>query len=72
MCIVCKDRKEQGVLRRFSCQNGKLSSYVGYGRSFYLCKKCEKNLEDKVLIKAFSRVCKNKIKITDLETILNG
>jgi len=57
MCISCRERLSQDKLLRFRCQNGDLSKFAGYGRSFYICEKCL--CEEKKLAKALMRQCKN-------------
>lgn len=75
MCIVCRDRFEQRALYKFKIVSEKITQDVKYGRSFYLCQFCFEK-EDKILQKAFSRVCKNlNTKITQQglkEIFLNG
>jgi len=71
MCIGCRVRLPQKELVRLSCKDKELQKYLGFGRSFYLCKECIKEGE-KVLKKALSRACKKEIKINNLEKILNG
>ncbi|CAM2755560.1 YlxR family protein [Helicobacter felis] len=40
MCVCCRERALQENLLRFSIQEGKIISFCGQGRSFYLCKTC--------------------------------
>jgi len=56
---------------RLSCVDHELKTYIGYGRSFYLCDKCISD-GGKSIKKALSRACKREIKINDVEKILNG
>jgi len=56
---------------RLSCEEKMIKSYLGFGRSFYLCEKCIKKGE-KALKKPLSRICKKEIKKIDLEKIVNG
>lgn len=74
MCIVCRTRLTKVDLVRLKCENKKLVSYNGYGRSFYICNKClDENLPDntKRLEKALFRECKNKDEyIVQLKEIL--
>ena len=76
MCVVCRNRSEKENLLRLKCENKKLVSFNGYGRSFYICKSClelafdnEKDL--KRLEKTLYRECKNKDEyIVQLKEIL--
>ena len=74
MCIVCRARLNKENLLRLKCENKKLVSFDGYGRSFYICKTClDENLEKntKRLEKALFRECKNKDEyIVQLKEIL--
>ena len=69
MCIVCKNRF------RFKVVLGDIVPKAEHGRSGYLCQNCIER-EDKVLQKAFSKICKNlNTKITQQglkEIFLNG
>lgn len=71
MCISCQTRSLQKDLFRLQCKDRELTKYTNFGRSFYICHKCfeEKN---KNLLKALSRACKKEIKITNLESLING
>lgn len=40
MCVVCRERYEQKSLLRFQLNSEKILEFSGYGRSFYICKKC--------------------------------
>ncbi len=71
MCICCRQRFSQKALIRLQCPNKRLVHFTGEGRSFYLCGKCS-SLKEKKLYKALSRACKREIKITDVESLLNG
>ncbi|MFQ6342953.1 hypothetical protein [Campylobacter sp. VTCC 70190] len=75
MCIVCKNRFEQKLLFRFKVVLGVIVSKAECGRSGYLCQNCIEK-EDKILQKAFSKICKNlNTKITQQELkeiFLNG
>ena len=73
MCIVCKNRFEQDTLFRFRFVLEGISTKEKRGRSSYLCENCIKK-DEKILQKAFSKVCKNhKINQQELkEKILNG
>lgn len=71
MCIVCKERFEQRSLFRFKIISGNIEPHFKCGRSFYLCSICILK-EDKILQKAFSKMCKNltmKITQQDLKEI---
>ncbi|ARJ57349.1 putative nucleic-acid-binding protein (DUF448 domain) [Campylobacter cuniculorum DSM 23162 = LMG 24588] len=61
MCIVCKNRFEKRLLNRFSMDANKLCVNVKLGRGIYLCQTCALK-EEKILYKAFSKMCK-KLKI---------
>ena len=71
MCICCRQRFSQKELIRLQCVDKELTPFKGKGRSFYLCCKCS-SLKEKKLYKALSRACKKEIKITDVESLLNG
>ncbi|RUM65725.1 MAG: DUF448 domain-containing protein [Sulfurospirillum sp.] len=71
MCICCRERKSQKELIRLQCSDHMLHHFSGTGRSFYLCPECS-SLKEKKLLKALSRACKKEIKITDLESLLDG
>ncbi|MBC5858118.1 DUF448 domain-containing protein [Campylobacter jejuni] len=75
MCIVCKNRFKQNVLFRFKVVLGDIMPKAEHGRSGYLCQNCIEK-EDKILQKAFSKICKNlNTKITQQglkEIFLNG
>jgi predicted RNA-binding protein YlxR (DUF448 family) len=74
MCIVCRCRLEKENLLRLQCKDKKLVSFIGNGRSFYLCKTClDDNLESgrKKLEKSLFKECKNKDEyIVQLKEIL--
>jgi predicted RNA-binding protein YlxR (DUF448 family) len=65
MCIACRQRAAQNTLIRLQYNDGKLCSYGGVGRSFYICSVCMD--ENKKLTRALSRVCRTNI----TETVLN-
>jgi len=71
MCIGCRQRISQKELIRLQYVEKKLTYFSGKGRSFYLCGECSSK-RDKKLLRALSRVCKREIKITDVESLLNG
>lgn len=58
-CVVCRVKFSQKLLNRLQCVDGKLSSFSGYGRSFYICKDCLKE-DEKKIEKSLYRTCKNK------------
>jgi len=58
MCIVCKLRDVQSNLVRLQYKDKAVVNFTGSGRSFYVCKNC---INNKNLLKHFSRVCKTKI-----------
>jgi predicted RNA-binding protein YlxR (DUF448 family) len=60
MCISCRERLAQDKLFRLRCQDGELSRFVGYGRSFYICEKCL--CDEKKISKALMRQCRSKHK----------
>lgn len=76
MCVLCRARLEKNSLERLKCENKKLVSFNGYGRSFYICKSCidlafnsKKDL--KRLEKMLYKECKNKDEyIVQLKEIL--
>ena len=53
MCVVCKKRFEQRILRRYRLINSSL--FFGNGRSFYLCEECLKK-DEKILRKSLGKV----------------
>jgi predicted RNA-binding protein YlxR (DUF448 family) len=70
MCIVCRVRLEQSELRRFVYNKSEILVFNGSGRSFYICKNCINDSNEKSLKRSLSRVCKREIK--DLEIVRNG
>jgi predicted RNA-binding protein YlxR (DUF448 family) len=65
MCIVCRKRLVQRELIRLQCQEKKIVSYSGFGRSFYVCLDCFdsnkliKNLSFRYKIKDLDELRKN-------------
>jgi len=59
MCIVCRERFEQNVLRRFRCEEGEIIKYDNHGRSFYICNNCIET-QANLLIKKVNKICKNR------------
>lgn len=57
-CIGCRGKFLQKSLLRLQCNEKKLTSFSGKGRSFYICKECLENNNN--LEKALFRNCKNK------------
>jgi predicted RNA-binding protein YlxR (DUF448 family) len=57
MCVVCRERLEQGMMFRFQCENGTILKFRGFGRSFYICKTCINNPK---LDKIMKKICKTK------------
>ncbi len=55
MCVVCRKRFYQSELNRMQCKNGKLISFRGSGRSFYVCKEC---IDKKKFINYIAKICK--------------
>jgi len=55
MCIVCRTRDLQKNLIRLQCDNQKLISFKGIGRSFYVCKDC---IKEKKFINYIAKKCK--------------
>ncbi len=73
MCIVCKNRFEKRLLTRFGVDSNQFCADFRLGRGIYLCGACALK-EEKILHKAFSRMCK-KLKINPQnlkELVLNG
>jgi len=60
MCISCRQRDMQSRLIRLQCENSQLSLFKGSGRSFYICKICQK--DQKKVLKALMRQCKSSDK----------
>ncbi|MGX3010112.1 DUF448 domain-containing protein [Helicobacter sp. 23-1044] len=54
MCVACRGRFAQDLLKRLQIENGEVVAFRGFGRSFYLCDSCieSKNCE-KILQKIF-------------------
>ncbi len=67
MCIACKKRDYQHLLKRFACVNSKLVSNPKNMRSFYLCDDCIATKDEKKLSKILSRL---KISFASLKEIL--
>jgi len=60
MCVSCRSRHNQNTLLRLQCRDASLESFMGSGRSFYLCKVC---LDDeKKLTKSLMRQCRSSDK----------
>jgi len=57
MCISCRERNSQKKLQRLQCVDGKLESFNGSGRSFYICKNCL--AQEKKLSKTLMRKCRS-------------
>jgi predicted RNA-binding protein YlxR (DUF448 family) len=57
MCIVCRERLLQEDLIRLQCKNSKLLEYSKVGRSFYLCKNCLENNNNR-LSKSLAHQCR--------------
>ncbi len=71
MCINCRTRALQKDLFRLQCKDKELIKHTNFGRSFYICHECLE-IKNKNLLKALSRACKKEIKITNLESLING
>lgn len=71
MCISCRTRDLQKDLLRLQCKDKELINYTNFGRSFYICRECFTK-KNKNLLKALSRACKKEIKITNLESLIDG
>ncbi|GGD31719.1 hypothetical protein GCM10012288_02090 [Malaciobacter pacificus] len=77
-CIVCRKKFEQKELLRFKCENEKLVQYNNYGRSFYICETCSKQIQTDLKVKDLKRLekilnkeCKSKNNfVTQLKEIL--
>lgn len=62
MCVACRERFAQDLLKRLQVKNGEVIAFSGFGRSFYLCESCTKTKNcEKILQKIF------KINITNLK-----
>jgi predicted RNA-binding protein YlxR (DUF448 family) len=73
MCINCKRKYSQKDLLRLQCIGRELMLYTKKGRSFYLCDDCLNLKQDiKRLQKSLSNRCKGMVKLTDLESLING
>ncbi len=72
MCVGCRDRYPQIALLRLQCNKKVLMEFLGSGRSFYLCHRCIKEEDKKNLIRKLSAICKKSIKITELESVIDG
>ena len=69
MCIACKKRDYQHLLRRFACIDARLVLEPKNTRSFYLCDDCLSTKDEKILSKILSRFI--KISPASLKEILN-
>ncbi len=58
MCIACRSRISQRDLIRLQCIKKEIIVYSKRGRSFYICKKCLKNIKKDKLAKSLQRYCK--------------
>jgi predicted RNA-binding protein YlxR (DUF448 family) len=72
MCINCRDKIPQKSLIRLQCIEGRVISFRGIGRSFYLCKNCIDKRDEKKIKKILSNRCKRDVDISELESILDG
>lgn len=57
MCIICKSRLLKSSLFRYQIKQGKITTFLGSGRSFYICLSCLD--KEKKLKKVLSRKCAN-------------
>ena len=77
-CVARRGKFEQKELLRLKCEDKKLLFYNNLGRSFYICKECEKLLqtdingkEYKKIEKSLCKECKNKDNyVTQLKEML--
>lgn len=58
MCVICKGRFEQKLLRKFQSKSYNSIRICSTGRSFYLCNACI-NLDNEILKKRLSKIAKN-------------
>jgi predicted RNA-binding protein YlxR (DUF448 family) len=57
MCINCRVRFPQNELDRFQCKQGVLTQFKqNYGRSLYLCNKCQEE-RVKNVVKRLIKIC---------------
>jgi len=59
-CVSCREKSSQKSFLRLCCKNGVLSSFEGFGRSFYLCQSCLN--EEKRVTKSLMRQCRSSDK----------
>lgn len=57
MCISCREREAKNKLLRLQCIEGNIQTFMGNGRSFYICKNCI--TQEKKIAKALMRQCKS-------------
>lgn len=55
MCIICKSRLLKSNLFRYQINQGKITTFSGSGRSFYICATCLD--KEKKLKKIFNEKC---------------
>ena len=67
MCIACKKRDYQHLLKRLACVDGKIVLNPKNMRSFYLCDDCIATKDEKKLSKILSRL---KTSFVSLKEIL--
>ncbi|MBR8461908.1 hypothetical protein KDD93_06985 [Campylobacter sp. faydin G-24] len=60
MCISCKLKTSQHLLKRYRVINGKIEFGRGDGRSFYICDECLKK-DEKTLKKVIQRYTKGAL-----------
>jgi len=57
MCISCREREPKNELLRLQYIDDLLQTFMGNGRSFYLCKNCIS--QEKKVSKALMRQCRS-------------
>ena len=57
MCISCREREARDKLLRLQYIEGSLQTFMGNGRSFYICKNCIS--QEKKVVKALMRQCRS-------------
>jgi len=67
MCVSCRERISQNELLRLRCLDGNLERFIGYGRSFYICKDCLS--QEKKILRSMMRQCRTKDKNTILSRL---
>ncbi len=65
MCIACRNRESQHTLIRIQFDGNRAVPYTGYGRSWYLCRRCS---QDAKRVKSVSK--RFKIDVEEFLTLI--